>query len=150
MVKPLDAKRVGFKNPPVASRFKPGTSGNPKGRPKGVRNLKDDLRDELGELIVVNDGNAERTISRQRAFIKALVDQAVAGDLRAATILATLCTRTFGADTEEEAEAPLPPDDRAILEKFLARELDRRDAEVDPVEEAAAAKSTGAHDADEA
>src|ERR1700674_3029138 len=137
MAKQLDAKRVGYKNPPAASRFKPGPSGNPKGRPKGVCNFKDDLRDELGGVIVVTDGNVERTISRQRAFIKALVDQAVAGDLRAATILATLCTRTMGADTEEEAEAPLPPDDRAILEKFVARELERRGAEVEPVGEAA-------------
>jgi Family of unknown function (DUF5681) len=143
-----DAKRVGYKNPPVASRFKPGTSGNPKGRPKGVRNFKDDLRDELDGLTVVHDGDVERTISRQRAFVRALVDQAVAGDLRAATILATLCTRTLGTDTEEEAEAPLPPDDRAILEKFLARELDRHRADVEPVEDAA--EKTGAHDADEA
>jgi hypothetical protein len=145
MADPLDAKRVGYRQPPVASRFKSGRSGNPSGRPKGARNFKDDLRDDLGELILVND----RKISRQRAFIKVLVDHALAGDMRAATILSSLCTRIFGTDADGPTEAPLPPDDRAILEKFLARELDRRRGEAEPAAETAAAESTGAHDADE-
>nr|WP_306262013.1 DUF5681 domain-containing protein [Pararhizobium sp. IMCC21322] len=29
---------VGYAKPPQSSRFKPGMSGNPKGRPKGARN----------------------------------------------------------------------------------------------------------------
>jgi hypothetical protein len=70
--------------------------------------------------------------------------------MRAATILSSLCTRIFQTDADDQAEAPLTPDDRAILEKFLARELERRRAEVEPVEDAAAVESTGAHDADEA
>jgi hypothetical protein len=29
--------RVGYKRPPQHSKFKPGQSGNPKGRPKGAK-----------------------------------------------------------------------------------------------------------------
>jgi hypothetical protein len=36
----LQNSAVGYGQPPVASRFKPGTSGNPKGRPRGAKNLK--------------------------------------------------------------------------------------------------------------
>ena len=36
--------KVGYKRPPVSTRFKPGSSGNPKGRPKGQRNFKTIMR----------------------------------------------------------------------------------------------------------
>jgi hypothetical protein len=32
--------RVGYKHPPLHSRFKPGESGNPRGRPRGARNFR--------------------------------------------------------------------------------------------------------------
>ena len=44
---------VGYRKPPLATRFNPGQSGNPKGRPKGSPNPAADLSTELGELITV-------------------------------------------------------------------------------------------------
>ena len=32
-------ERVGYGRPPTTTRFRPGQSGNPRGRPKGARNL---------------------------------------------------------------------------------------------------------------
>lgn len=34
---------VGYGKPPVATRFKQGQSGNPKGRPKGAKNKRSAL-----------------------------------------------------------------------------------------------------------
>ncbi len=45
--------KVGFRRPPLETRFKPGHSGNAKGRPKGIKNLKTELEEELSELIRV-------------------------------------------------------------------------------------------------
>ena len=41
-----DDYEVGYKKPPIHTRFKPGVSGNPKGRPKGTKNLATDLAEE--------------------------------------------------------------------------------------------------------
>ena len=37
---------VGYAKPPQSSRFKPGRSGNPNGRPKGARNKLPALNEE--------------------------------------------------------------------------------------------------------
>ena len=42
---------VGYRRPPPASRFKPGQSGNPKGRQRGAKNFATELADELQEKI---------------------------------------------------------------------------------------------------
>ncbi len=80
---------VGYGRPPAHARFKPGQSGNPKGRPKRTKNLRTDLVEELGEFIRVREGDREYSVSKQRALIKALVARAVKGDTRAATSIVT-------------------------------------------------------------
>jgi hypothetical protein len=62
-------KGIGYGRPPKATRFKPGVSGNPNGRPKGTRNLATDLAAELGEQITVRENGRPRPISKQRALI---------------------------------------------------------------------------------
>jgi hypothetical protein len=82
MNKKTDSAPVGYKQPPTHLQFQPGQSGNPNGRPKGTRNFKSDLRDELSETISFREGNRELSISKQRALIKRLVASAIARSLR--------------------------------------------------------------------
>lgn len=58
-------KAVGYKNPPVNTRFKPGTSGNPKGRPKKSDNIlvkksRDSVFKKKTEEIIVLPPQIER------------------------------------------------------------------------------------------
>jgi hypothetical protein len=113
-----DSNSVGYKQPPKSYQFRPGQSGNPNGRPKGTRNFKSDLRDELNETISVSEGGREVTISKQRAFIKRLVASAIAGDARAVNTLMSFCARAFGDDDDEQQ---LSPEDRQIAAAFPHR-----------------------------
>jgi len=115
---------VGYRRPPVHTRFKPGQSGNPKGRPKGTKNLKTDLMEELGEKIVIREGEGARRISKQRAVVKSLVARTLKGDARSASLLTSLMMRLLdtGEGAPEVAE-PLHDDERDILRAFEGRIL---------------------------
>ena len=118
-----DDYKIGYKRPPVHSRFKPGQSGNPKGRPKGTANLRTDLREELSETIRVREGERDLRVSKQRAMLKALVAKALKGDARAANVVLGLVSKLFDLESDTAASPPLTRDDEAVLERFLARRI---------------------------
>jgi hypothetical protein len=72
-----------YRKPPEDKQYKPGQSGNPTGRPKGVRNLKTDLLEELRTLVEVRTNGGVRRITTQKAILRALVEKARDGDVRA-------------------------------------------------------------------
>jgi len=109
------AYRVGYARPPKEHQFRPGQSGNPSGRPKGTRSFKSDLRDELGELVSVSDGDNTVEVTKQRAIIKKMLRQALDGDLRAIAMILTSCARVFDGDGDDDDE-PEAPEDRAIMQ----------------------------------
>ncbi len=112
---------VGYKNPPKQTRFKKGQSGNPNGRPKGTKDLKTELMEELQELILVSEGGSRRTVSKQRAMLKSLTAKAVQGDARAATILVKLVLRLIRQDEDTDGADDLSEEDLAILEHYEMR-----------------------------
>jgi len=113
--------KTGYKNPPNHSRFKPGQSGNPKGRPKGTKNLATDLREELSSRIPVKEDGMERRISKQRALIKTLSAKALKGDMQAIKTLVSLLERVFRNEPSEPQERTQSAGDHAIVEAYLSR-----------------------------
>jgi hypothetical protein len=120
---------VGYAKPPKHSRFQPGQSGNSKGRPKGTRNLSSDLKDELGERIRVREGDQEKSISKQRALVKALVAKALKGDTRAATVLITMVDKYIVPELAATDTRPLSRTEEQILEDFLRQHAGRAGTE---------------------
>lgn len=117
--------QIGYCRPPRHSRFRKGQSGNPKGRPRGTKNLKTDLREELQEHITVREGERERRISKQRALLKSLTAKAIKGDMRAAGTLLNIVLRVLEGGHVEDTEAPLTAEERdvlAVFERRLARQ----------------------------
>jgi hypothetical protein len=113
---------VGYGKPPRHTRFKKGHSGNPKGRPRGSRNLKSELEDEFRERIVVREGGKARKVSKRRAMIKAQMAKAVQGDTKAATLLTSLEFRYSDLDPRAEGGVEdIAEKDQAILENYIRR-----------------------------
>ena len=112
---------MGYGKPPAATRFKPGKSGNPKGRPKGSLNLATDLSAELGEQITVREGGRQHRISKQRALVKSLMAKALQGDVRATTAVLALYARVI-SEPEEEGR-PIEEDELLIIRRFGPRLL---------------------------
>ena len=113
-----DEYSIGYKKPPKDHQFRPGQSGNPRGRPKESRNLKTELEEELQELVRVIESGTRRTVTKQRAVLKSLTARAVQGDTKAANLVLNLVLRLLGQDGGEEDADDLTDEDLAILETF--------------------------------
>ena len=96
-------------------RFKKGMSGNPKGRPKGARNRKTALEAELGAAIPVTENGKRKKISKWEAFLKQLVNKAIAGDLRAAQVLLGVVSKHGGSMMDTDSAAKSAPDTGAVF-----------------------------------
>jgi hypothetical protein len=115
-------EKVGYRNPPQRTQFKKGHSGNPKGRPKGKRNLATVLEKTLHEKVVINENGRRKTITKLEAAVKQLVNKAASGDLRALQQLAGLARS--GEERSPEAATPtavMAEVDQKVLQGILSR-----------------------------
>lgn len=79
---------VGYGRPPKESQFKPGQSGNPRGRPKEAKGFKASLARELEAKITVREGDREVVMSKGEALAKRVVSMGLNGSLPAAAKIA--------------------------------------------------------------
>lgn len=114
---------VGYKKPPKHTQFKPGQSGNPKGRPKGVKNLFTDLREELEAKILVTEASQTQEVTKQRAMIKTLLAKALKGDARSAQVLITLTLGLEQSRAANTGDTELLAEDQEILEAYRKKLL---------------------------
>jgi hypothetical protein len=73
---------VGYRRPPRQSQFKPGTSGNPKGRPKGAVGLKTLVREMMTEKVPVRTTTGASKMTRVDVLLQRLFELALRGDAR--------------------------------------------------------------------
>ena len=112
---------IGYGKPPKQTRFKPGECGNPLGRPKGTRNLKTDLAEELAERIPISEGGRRRAVSKQRGMVKQLIAKALRGDVRAANMVLSLVERLLDTRADADMSAGITAQDKTIIADFLRR-----------------------------
>ncbi|MBE7204544.1 MAG: hypothetical protein INR70_43050 [Parafilimonas terrae] len=136
--KPTGDYEVGYGRPPPHTRFKPGQSGNPKGRAKGARDVKtfleEALRQEFLEKVTIVEGGKRRTMTKLQVIVKTNANKAAKGEGRPLRELLALAHRLGlleGPPSTSEAVAAVTPfcaEDQAIVDRFLARERAREPA----------------------
>ena len=71
---------VGRGHPPKHTQFPKGKSGNPKGRPKGSKNLSTLLREAADDQVFATIDGEKRKISKLQATTMQLATKAASGD----------------------------------------------------------------------
>ncbi len=117
---------VGYKRPPREYQFKPGQSGNPKGRPKKNKSFVEDIKDEMNELIQIQEQGKIKKITKQLALVKRLITDALSGKASASKLLfPVLLSKDF---EEKDFEEDLSQEDQAILEDYIKRSINYEEA----------------------
>lgn len=93
---------VGYGRPPVATRFRKGQSGNPKGRPRGSKTLRSLLERILRSRLTIVEAGELKTIEQCDALLRSLVARAIKGDNRAAKIVLDMMERYSLDKTKDE------------------------------------------------
>jgi hypothetical protein len=77
-----DEDKVGNFRPPRSTRFRPGQSGNPRGRPKRARGLSGLVAKAFGERVEAEQNGRRRRITKLEAAVTQLVNNAAKGEHR--------------------------------------------------------------------
>jgi hypothetical protein len=112
---------VGYGRPPATSRFKPGQSGNPKGRPRKSQDLGSILQRVLDSRVSIQENDRRRRITIREAIVRGLVTDAARREPKELRMLFALMARHQAAPDAARDTASLAAEDQAILADFLAR-----------------------------
>src|SRR5271154_1330380 len=110
---------VGYGKPPTSKQFRKGTSGNPKGRPRGSKSLSTIVKETLDEKVVVRENGRRGKITMLAAMIKQQANKAVSGDQRAVRYLIELNLRLNSEDVRQ-------PDGLELLRQAFERDQARK------------------------
>jgi uncharacterized protein DUF5681 len=113
---------IGYRKPPVSTRFRPGVSGNPSGRPKGTLNVTTVLIKTVREKVVINESGQRKTVTKLEAALKQLVNKAASGELRALRQLLELAQDAESRQDSAAQRTSEPNDlDLEVMDGILKR-----------------------------
>jgi hypothetical protein len=119
----LSCEKVGYRQPPNATQFKKGKSGNPSGRPKGSRNVGAVLRDVIHQKIRITENGRIRHLPALDVMLRRAFNDAMRSGPGALKFFFSLIDRY--ADSDETAVVPdseeVLAEDREILARYLTK-----------------------------
>jgi len=121
MSKRKSSQSVGYRRPPKTTQFKKGKSGNPRGRPKGSRNVGAVLRDVIDQKIQITENGKIRHLPALEVMLRRAFNDAMRSGPGAQKFFFSLIDRY--ADLNETAVVPdtdeVLAEDREILARYL-------------------------------
>jgi hypothetical protein len=107
---------VGYGKPPKANRFKPGKSGNPKGRPKAPPKFEDLMAKEANKSVTATVDGVKKTLLKGEVVVKAIMQKAMQGDVSCAKLV-ILGLQAFPHEPEDEGA--ISAHELAVLKEIL-------------------------------
>jgi len=117
-------EKVGPGNPPRHTRFKPGQSGNPKGRPKGSKNFATILQQQLGKMVTITVDGKPKRVTVQEVIARRLANDSMKGTTKAMELLIRLTSaKSDGGAGKDAAKDTALPDKDALrrIQKRVAK-----------------------------
>jgi hypothetical protein len=102
---------VGYGKPPKKSQFKSGQSGNPKGRPKGAKNIKTVVEQEAYSTITIKESGKTSKVTKLEALMKAMMAKGIQGDPKAAGMAWGLFKQYLDHEDPQAAEQAPPTEE---------------------------------------
>ncbi len=115
---------VGYADPPKHSRFQPGQSGNPSGRPKARRTIAHDICLELDAIAPGQESSNQQRIARR------LVERSVMNGDPKAIALIVMLTQQHRAAVESDVVDEV---DEKIVGRFGRSDPAAADQQVQPL-----------------
>ncbi len=113
---------VGYGRPPRDTRFRPGISGNPGGRPKGRQNLSTVLGKLARQTMTITEGGHTRRVPRYVALQLLQWSKALNGDHKAFMAIHQSMRDAGLLRAEVETVPPvITDDDQLIIQDYLTR-----------------------------
>ncbi len=118
---------IGKGKPPKATRFKPGQSGNPKGRPKGRKNFATEIKEVLKAPVPVTENGCTRKVTSTKATLMRLRKKALEGDGRSIDRLLELAHAQQAEEAAVEGERKLSAVEDEIFARYVVSQAGQRD-----------------------
>ena len=126
-----DSFEAGYKKPPQKTQFVRGQSGNPKGRPKGSKNVNTIVRKVIRQRVKVKGEQGTRSITKVEAAYTQLLNLAAAGNLAAFRELARLL-HTYADPIEDAAPPFMRLCDEVVMKSMIKRIREAQDPDPTP------------------
>jgi hypothetical protein len=115
--------RVGKNRPPPEHRWKPGQSGNTKGRPKGRKNSATITREILDRRLQVPVNGQMRMVTVRELMLTRFAETGLKGDTKSASFLLQRDDAADADATQKQDETT--PEDREIIDAYLKSHLNK-------------------------
>lgn len=114
---------VGYRRPPKETRFTAGSSGNPKGRPKGTKNFSTLFAEELAQTVTLTENGRRKKIAKRQALVKQLVNKALSNDTKSAALVLDEIRRSEGLAPVQQVKMNMTAEEFETIARRIAQEV---------------------------